>query len=190
MGALVTKKGSPGKPHDNSDNIDTASLFPTSVPNGEDSQRSTTITESFSATTQTIATAASAGTTEDNQTPAVAVREELDSVVSGVPCLRTYLVLGRLFKLHPDFDAVITGVLAGDADGCVVLIHETRDEEWTRAVWSRLGELLVPLGNYVDAAPTGIYLTQRRRNRSSCTNWSVLIMTLISRLKHEKLRSQ
>ncbi|CAM9697392.1 unnamed protein product, partial [Laminaria digitata] len=25
-------------------------------------------------------------------------------------------------------------------------IHETRDEEWTRAVWSRLSELLLPQG--------------------------------------------
>lgn len=64
-------------------------------------------------------------------------------------CSRNYLVLARLFKMHPDFDAAIAGVLAGDADGCVVLIHETRDEEWTRVVLARLRELLVPRGTIV-----------------------------------------
>lgn len=61
-------------------------------------------------------------------------------------CVRHYLVLARLFKIHPDFEAAIAGVLAGDADGCVVLIHETRDEEWTRVVWARLRGVLVPQG--------------------------------------------
>lgn len=61
-------------------------------------------------------------------------------------CSRIYLVLGRLFKLHPDFDAAIEGILAGDTNGCVVLIHETRDEEWTRVVWTRLRDVLVPKG--------------------------------------------
>lgn len=63
-----------------------------------------------------------------------------------LPCRRNYLVMGRLFKLHPDFDGAIEGILAGDTGGCVVLIHETKDEEWTRAVWSRLKEVLVPQG--------------------------------------------
>lgn len=61
-------------------------------------------------------------------------------------CQHTYLVLGRLFKLHPDFDAGIEKILAGDPEGCVILIHETTDEEWTRAVWDRLTQLLVPQG--------------------------------------------
>lgn len=77
----------------------------------------------------------------------VALREE-DAATdeSGAECLRSYLVLGRLFKLHPKFDLAIEGILAGDVDGCVILIHETRDEEWTRAVWSRLRDSLVPQG--------------------------------------------
>lgn len=61
-------------------------------------------------------------------------------------CQHTYLVLGRLFKLHPDFDAGIEKILSGDPKGCVILIHETTDEEWTRAVWDRLTHLLVPQG--------------------------------------------
>lgn len=61
-------------------------------------------------------------------------------------CQHTYLVLGRLFKLHPDFDAGIEKILSGDPEGCVILIHETTDEEWTRAVWDRLTQLLVPQG--------------------------------------------
>lgn len=50
-------------------------------------------------------------------------------------CSRNYLVLARLFKLHPGFDAAIEGILSGDAGECVVLTHETRDEVWTRVVW-------------------------------------------------------
>jgi len=68
---------------------------------------------------------------------------------TGSPCLRNYLVLARLFKLHPDFDAAVEGILVADADGCVVLIHETTDEEWTRAVWSRLRGALVQRGRHV-----------------------------------------
>ncbi|CAM9390627.1 unnamed protein product, partial [Scytosiphon promiscuus] len=62
------------------------------------------------------------------------------------PCSRNYLVMGRLFKLHPGFDGAVEGILAGDPAGCVVLIHETKDEQLTRAVWSRLKDVLVPGG--------------------------------------------
>lgn len=62
-------------------------------------------------------------------------------------CRQNYLVMGRLFKLHPNFDSAIEGILAGDASGCVILIHETRDEEWTRDVWKRLRKVLVPRGD-------------------------------------------
>lgn len=73
--------------------------------------------------------------------------EKFRSGGSNAPkCLRIYLVLGRLFKLHPDFDVAIAGILAGDPSGCVVLIHETQHEEWTRTVWNRLREVLLPQG--------------------------------------------
>ncbi|CBJ29260.1 putative methyltransferase [Ectocarpus siliculosus] len=65
---------------------------------------------------------------------------------AGPSCRHKYLVMGRLFKLHPDFDAAIEGILEGDKDGCVILIHETKDEEWTRVVWSRLRDVLAPRG--------------------------------------------
>lgn len=67
---------------------------------------------------------------------------------TGPSCVRNYLVMGRLFKVHPDFDTAVEGILAGDAGGCVVLIHETTDEEWTRVVWSRLRGVLVPRGGH------------------------------------------
>ncbi|CAN0554262.1 unnamed protein product, partial [Ectocarpus sp. 12 AP-2014] len=65
---------------------------------------------------------------------------------AGPSCRQKYLVMGRLFKLHPDFDVAIEGILEGDEDGCVILIHETKDEEWTRVVWSRLRDVLAPRG--------------------------------------------
>lgn len=71
---------------------------------------------------------------------------KLDSSEWSARCRRTYLVLGRLFKLHPHFDAAIEGILAGDPRGCVLLIHETADEEWTRGVWRRLMAQLGPQG--------------------------------------------
>lgn len=65
---------------------------------------------------------------------------------SALLCRQTYLVFGRLFKLHYAFDTAVEGILAKDSEGCVVLIHETRDEAWTRAVWERLTRKLSPTG--------------------------------------------
>jgi hypothetical protein len=48
-----------------------------------------------------------------------------------------YLVLGRLFKLHPAFDDALLGILARDDRAVVALIQE-RQEPWTQAVWARL----------------------------------------------------
>ncbi|CAM9214198.1 unnamed protein product, partial [Discosporangium mesarthrocarpum] len=62
------------------------------------------------------------------------------------PGTHLYLVLGRLFKLHPEFDEAVAGILEEDPDGCVVLIHEKQEEEWTRAIWRRLMTKLTPLG--------------------------------------------
>ena len=75
-----------------------------------------------------------------------AVLEQRDGNAGPTTCRQNYLVLGRLFKLHPDFDAAINMILAGDPGGCVVLIHETTDEELTRVVWDRLRGLLAPQG--------------------------------------------
>lgn len=98
--------------------------------------------------------------------------EELDPGGSDAPkCLRTYLVLGRLFKLHPDFDVAIAGILSGDPSGCVVLIHETRDEEWTRTVWSRLRGMLLPQG------------LRKGFGRAESGNFLNLLTALINRVK-------
>lgn len=77
---------------------------------------------------------------------------------TGPSCLQNYLVLGRLFKLHPDFDAAIEGILVRDTGGCVVLIHETTDEEWTRVVWTRLREVLAPRGMHMSTKSWRIVL--------------------------------
>lgn len=117
------------------------------------------------------AAAAVAAAKNDNTTFDVMHGEEPRSGGSDAPnCLRTYLVLGRLFKLHPDFDVAIAGILAGDPSGCVVLIHETRDEEWTRTVWDRLRQVLLPQGRYEGFG---------RSNRGKCLKAPTM---LISRL--------
>lgn len=50
---------------------------------------------------------------------------------------RIFLVLGRLFKLHPDFDVIILRLLAAAPHAVVALITE-RQEIWTSDVWARL----------------------------------------------------
>jgi hypothetical protein len=50
---------------------------------------------------------------------------------------RLFLVLGRLFKLHPAFDDMILGVLAAHPRAVVALIQE-RQEPWTTETWKRL----------------------------------------------------
>ncbi|CAM9920099.1 unnamed protein product, partial [Choristocarpus tenellus] len=57
-----------------------------------------------------------------------------------------YLVLGRLFKLHPDFDNAVMSILEEDINGRVVVIHEKQEGEWTRAIWERLQKKLTPKG--------------------------------------------
>lgn len=87
-------------------------------------------------------------------TTAGADRREYDNATATVTpanpsallCRRSYLVFGRLFKLHYAFDTAIEGILAKDSEGCVVLIHEKRDEAWTRSVWKRLTGKLKPRG--------------------------------------------
>lgn len=68
-------------------------------------------------------------------------------------CIHEYLILGRLFKLHPDFDTAVREILERDPAGCIVLIHETLNEDWTRAVWKRLTDKLRSVGEVRDASP-------------------------------------
>lgn len=69
-----------------------------------------------------------------------------------------YLVLGRLFKLHPDFDAALLDILSRDPTGVVVLVAEAQ-RPVTRRLWRRLETYgknldrlrIVDYWNYVDA---------------------------------------
>ena len=48
-----------------------------------------------------------------------------------------FIVLGRLFKLHPNFDDALLTLLHTDPRAIVALIQE-RHEAWTSAVWARI----------------------------------------------------
>lgn len=136
MGASPTKPRPLGEPYVASDAVSNPK---TSAHDGQHVKPVATATE-----TAKLAEAATGANNGNTALPVM--HKEVHSGGSETLCLRTYLVLGRLFKLHPDFDVAIAGILAGDPFGCVVLIHETRDEEWTRVVWSRLRETLLPQG--------------------------------------------
>ena len=61
-----------------------------------------------------------------------------DRAALGLPVdARIYLCPQSLFKLHPDFDAVIGDILAADPEGIVVLVEGLRPA-WTRFVRDRL----------------------------------------------------
>lgn len=129
------------RPNELYDGSASVSIQSTSTPHLEGSR--TFVTTTLPPTTLVVPAVASGATAEQNKHDT-----DLDSQGS-TGCLRTYVVLGRLFKLHPEFDAAIKGILARDREGCVLLMHETTDEEWTRCVWSRLRGILLPLGTEV-----------------------------------------
>ncbi|CAM9829476.1 unnamed protein product, partial [Heterosigma akashiwo] len=54
------------------------------------------------------------------------------------PDAELYLVLGRLFKLHPDFDLAIIEILKGHANAHVVLIAEKHNNQITSLLWQRI----------------------------------------------------
>ncbi|CAM9796515.1 unnamed protein product, partial [Heterosigma akashiwo] len=54
------------------------------------------------------------------------------------PDAELYLVLGRLFKLHPDFDLAIIEILKGHANAHVVLIAEKHNNQITSLLWHRI----------------------------------------------------
>ncbi|CAM9670942.1 unnamed protein product [Ectocarpus sp. 6 AP-2014] len=118
-----------------SSNADMADILQISVPYAD-----LAAAEAGPTTPATAATTGVAARTHDEHDVTIGEQE------AGPSCRHKYLVMGRLFKLHPDFDAAIEGILEGDKDGCVILIHETKDEEWTRVVWSRLRDVLAPRG--------------------------------------------
>ncbi len=50
-----------------------------------------------------------------------------------------YLCTQSLYKIHPDFDAVLQGILQGDPDGIVVLLAGPQ-EHWTELIKRRFGQ--------------------------------------------------
>lgn len=48
------------------------------------------------------------------------------------------MVLGRLFKLHPDFDEALAGVLAQSPDNTVLVLVAEKLGEWNQIIYDRL----------------------------------------------------
>jgi predicted O-linked N-acetylglucosamine transferase (SPINDLY family) len=71
----------------------------------------------------------------------------------GLPSNQTvYLCPQNLFKLHPDFDAILAGILTQDPHGVVVLI-EGRDPAWTQHIRSRFARTLGAVSDRVQFLP-------------------------------------
>lgn len=49
------------------------------------------------------------------------------------------MILGRLFKVHPSFDAVLLAILEADPSGAILLINEPQ-RQLTSLAWRRLAE--------------------------------------------------
>lgn len=60
-------------------------------------------------------------------------------------CEALYLVPQTLYKLHPDFDRLVAGVLTSDASGCVVFI-EAFETAMTEALVRRMSQALLEAG--------------------------------------------
>lgn len=61
---------------------------------------------------------------------------KLDSILPSFSRRRLYLVPQTLYKLHPDFDIVVAGVLRRDQDA-VVAMPEAQMSDWTRSLERR-----------------------------------------------------
>lgn len=60
-------------------------------------------------------------------------------------CGALYLVPQTLYKLHPDFDRLVAGVLRGDPSGCAVFI-QALDAPTTEGIARRLSRALADAG--------------------------------------------
>ncbi len=68
----------------------------------------------------------------------------------GLPTDRAaYLCPQTLFKFHPDFDRILAEILARDRRGVIVLMHDNRSPEISRALGGRLAGAGVPAGRVV-----------------------------------------
>lgn len=72
-------------------------------------------------------------------------------------CGALYLVPQTLYKLHPDFDRIVAGVLRTDATGCAVFIQAS--DPWvTQGVSKRLSQALRDAGLM---GPSRVFFTPR-----------------------------
>lgn len=60
-------------------------------------------------------------------------------------CEALYLVPQTLYKLHPDFDTLVAGVLKADVSGCVVFIRAF-EKATTEALVGRMSKALLAAG--------------------------------------------
>ncbi|MDA1165404.1 MAG: TIGR03032 family protein [Planctomycetota bacterium] len=68
------------------------------------------------------------------------------------PSTHTYVCPQTLFKFHPDFDAVIAGILVADPQAQIILL-EGRDQHWTDQLKRRFGRTLPESGKRVRFLP-------------------------------------
>ena len=61
----------------------------------------------------------------------------IPSLCAGSGGTNVYMVLGRLFKIHPTFESLVFDVLERDECGVVALISE-RVGGWNEALWERM----------------------------------------------------
>jgi protein O-GlcNAc transferase len=85
-----------------------------------------------------------------------------DRVGYGLPAEGTlYVCPQALFKLHPDFDALIAGILESDKTGRVILVRGAGYEEWMDALRQRFAGALPRVADrvlFVDGAPPDAFL--------------------------------
>lgn len=62
----------------------------------------------------------------------------LDDALKGKYDGPLYLVLGRLFKLHPAFDQILLSILEEDSQGIILLVAESHNRPVTAKTWDRL----------------------------------------------------
>lgn len=67
------------------------------------------------------------------------------STDAGVSCGSLYIVPQTLYKIHPDFDRLVAGVLKADRLGCVVFIRAV-EAAATEALTRRMSKVLLAAG--------------------------------------------
>lgn len=83
----------------------------------------------------------------DTETASTSSRNDLpeDLASRSLSCEALYLVPQTLYKLHPDFDTLVAGVLKADVSGCVVFIRAF-ETVTTEALVGRMSKALLAAG--------------------------------------------